>query len=158
MKRRSKNQERRGVAVVEVAFILPILLIFLVGMWDLGQLVRGLQIVSMATRDAGRQAASGTKNSTQIGNAVKLMMTQNGIAEPDITFTYENQTQPGVEPNAATQGDKLNITISIPFSTLRLATGTLAPYRLALTNASFKSQWVSMRDLPVNIDTTIPKE
>lgn len=161
MKRRTIIEERRGAAVVELAFLLPVMLTFLVGMWDLGQLVRGLQIISMATRDAGRQAASGTKTSAQISSAVTLMMTQNGIAASDITFTYQNQTQPGVEPNAATQGDILNITIAIPFTTLKLASQTSMGkgvlWRFA-GNVSFKSQWASMRDLPVSISTTIPAE
>jgi Flp pilus assembly protein TadG len=152
------RRERRGVAVVELAFVLPVLLTILVGMWDLGQLVRGLQIIAIATRDAGRQAAAGIKTSAQINNAVTLLMAQNGIPATNVSFLYENVTQPGVEPNVATQGDLLEITISIPFSTLRLASGTLVTYRLATTTASFKSQWMSMRDLPVTIDTTIPKE
>ena len=160
MKRRI-GSERRGVAVVELAFLLPVLLTLLVGMWDLGQLVRGLQILSIAARDAGRTAASGMKNSTQIGNAAKLMVSQNGVPATDVTFTYANLTHPGVEPNLATQGDLLNITIAIPFTSLKLASGTSMGQFIKWRhsgNVSFQTQWASMRDLPVSIDTTIPKE
>lgn len=149
------------MAVVELAFLLPVILTFLVGMWDLGQLVRGLQILSIAARDAGRTAASGMKTSTQIGNAVTLMVSQNGVPSADVNFTYANATQPGVEPNAATQGDLLNITISIPFASLKLASGaTMGKFIMwrQTNDISFQSQWASMRDLPVAISTAIPKE
>jgi hypothetical protein len=156
-----RGSERRGVAVVELAFLLPIMLTILIGMWDLGQLVRGLQILSIAARDAGRTAAAGTKNSTQIGNAVTLMVSQNGVPAADVDFTYANITQPGVEPNAATQGDLLNITITIPFTSLKLASGvSMGKFVMwrQTNDISFQSQWMSMRDLPVTISTSIPKE
>jgi Flp pilus assembly protein TadG len=161
VKRHIGSSERRGVAVVELAFLLPVLLTLLVGMWDLGQLVRGLQVLSIAARDAGRTAASGTKTATQIGNAVTLMVSQNGVPASDVVFTYANATNPGVDPTAATQGDILNITIAIPFTSLKLASGTSMGQFIKWRhsgNVSFQSQWASMRDLPVVIDTTIPKE
>jgi len=155
MRRRFRRGARRGIAAVEFAFLLPIFLILIVGLWDLGQLVRGLQIVSIAAREGGRQAASGTKSLTQIENLVRSTLTQNGVPGADATFTYTNITS-GKDPQSADQSDELHITVSIPFTSLRLASGQLQPYRIQTNTLSVMTTWGSMRDIPVTVPTTLP--
>jgi Flp pilus assembly protein TadG len=157
-RRRSISEPRRGAAVVELAFVLPVMLVLMVGLWDLGQLIRGLQIVSIAAREGGRQAASGTKTTTQIENLVKLIMQQNGVNIANVVFAYTNATQSGVAPNSAAQNDALTVTVSMPFNDLRLGANLYGKWRIGPSILSIQTQWFSMRDVPVNVTTTIPAE
>lgn len=155
MKSRIRDRARRGVAAVEFAFILPVLLILIVALWDLGQLVRGLQIVSIAAREGGRQAASGTKSLTQIESLVLATLSQNGLPTSGATFQYLNATS-AKDPLSADQSDELRVTVSIPFSSLRFASGQLSPYRIQSNTLSVTTIWGSMRDVPVTVPTTLP--
>ena len=155
LKRRTLKEPRRGVAVVEFAFILPLFLALIVAIWDLGQVVRGLQIVSIAAREGGRQAASGTKSLTQIETLVRATLTQNGLPASDATFTYLNATS-GKDPLTADQSDELRVTVSIPFSSLRLASPQLQKYRIQANTLTVTTTWGSMRDVPVTVPTSWP--
>jgi Flp pilus assembly protein TadG len=158
MRIRKSCHQRRGAAVVELAFILPVMLTLLVGLWDIGQLIRGLQVVSVAAREGGRQAASGTKTVAEIEDLVKLIMEQNNINVANVSFAYANVSQSGVAPNDASQNDKLDVTVSMPFSDLRLASNFYGKWHIATNTLSIKAQWTSMRDVPVSVPTTIPAE
>lgn len=48
--------KRRGVAMVEMAFVLPILLLLLVGILEMGRVVMINQVATNATREACRRA------------------------------------------------------------------------------------------------------
>jgi Flp pilus assembly protein TadG len=50
---------RRGVAAVEFAFVLPFILILLLGMWEEGRAIQVNQILYNAAREGARQASTG---------------------------------------------------------------------------------------------------
>ena len=54
---RSFASQRRGVAAVEFAVVLPLLLLLLVGIWELGRIIHVQLILNNATRDGARLAA-----------------------------------------------------------------------------------------------------
>ena len=105
MRSRRTQQDRRGVAAVEAAIILPVLLVLMVLMWDLGQLIRGLQVVSMAAQEAGRQASTGAVPLATVKTAALNTLTQNGIAfnagDPSL-FSFQDITAPAtLDPTTA---------------------------------------------------------
>jgi Flp pilus assembly protein TadG len=56
--RRGKPR-RRGAAAVEFAVCLPVLFIFLAGLWEVGRMVEVQQVMWNATREAARDASIG---------------------------------------------------------------------------------------------------
>ena len=55
-----KRAKRSGVAVVEMAVLVPILLTVVIGIWELGRVIQVQQIISNAARDGARLAAQGS--------------------------------------------------------------------------------------------------
>jgi Flp pilus assembly protein TadG len=152
---------RRGAAAVEFAFVLPVLLVLLVLMWDLGQLIRGLQVVSIAARESGRQASTGARSLASIRASALDTLTQNGIAfnaADPLLFNYTNITHPAVtDPMLATQNDELAVSVSVNFSQMKFASSAAFwGNRINLARAGNTSNWRSMRDLPVTIPWNIP--
>ena len=56
---RPRRDSRAGVAAVEFAFIVPVMLALLIGVWEVGRLIQIQQIMNAAVRDAARLAAQG---------------------------------------------------------------------------------------------------
>jgi Flp pilus assembly protein TadG len=56
MKRKRLGQHLRGQSMVEAALILPVFLLVLVGIFDVGRLVFAYHTVNNAAREGGRQA------------------------------------------------------------------------------------------------------
>src|SRR5881227_655267 len=54
---RSSDGRRRGVAAVEFAVVLPLLLTLLVGIWELGRIINVQITLNNAARDAARLGA-----------------------------------------------------------------------------------------------------
>jgi Flp pilus assembly protein TadG len=161
-RRTSRRQAppRSGVATVEFAFVLPILLTLLLGIWEVGRMVQVSLILHNAAREAARQASTGTASMAEIKTNIQAYVTS---AEPRITnFTgfqvlFNNITRPGdTDPADATQLDRFTVTVSIPFDNVRwsLTKMFVAPG----TTATATVVWHSMRDLPVTVSPGIPVE
>ena len=60
------NRGRSGIAAVETALVLPVLLTFLIGLWEVGRILEIQQILCIAARDAARQAGSGLLTNSQV--------------------------------------------------------------------------------------------
>src|SRR3954454_20627266 len=73
---------RRGVVVVEFAGVVTLLLILLLGLWEVGRLLQVKQILANAAREGGRQAATGIKSTAEIQQYVRMSVKRAGL---DIT-------------------------------------------------------------------------
>ncbi|MGI6358032.1 MAG: TadE/TadG family type IV pilus assembly protein [Bacillota bacterium] len=56
------REDRRGQAMVEMAIVLPLLLLVLMGIIDFGRIYHGYLTVTTAAREAARQAALGAND------------------------------------------------------------------------------------------------
>lgn len=158
---------RSGAAVVELAAVLPLILILLFGIWDVGRTVEVQQLVNNAAREGARQAAVGSNLNSTTGLEVDLKqsdvqqtvvnyLTRNGINTTGIVVQFSDLTNPSaLDPYQARQLDHLRVAVQLPFGNVRLIlvngfnnTGTTV-----LTGVA---DWLSMRDTNVSISTTIP--
>jgi Flp pilus assembly protein TadG len=80
---RVRGRDRNGGAVLESAFVLPIMLLFLLGIMEYGRYVLSLQVVTNAARDGCRYAVTHTQPVT-LGGATT------GNATSDVTNTVSN--------------------------------------------------------------------
>src|ERR1700732_4155253 len=64
---------RRGASAVELAFLLPLILLLIFAIWDGGRLVEVQQLLSNAAREGARQAATGSMLDGATGAQVNFM-------------------------------------------------------------------------------------
>lgn len=63
-------QDSEGATIVEFAIVLPLFLVFLVGLMDIGQMVYGKSVLTGAVHRAARSAATETRNIAQADASV----------------------------------------------------------------------------------------
>jgi len=142
MERRSSvAKNRSAVACVEFALVLPILLTLVLGVLEIGRYVQVRQIVTSASREGARQAASGQMTNAQVINVVTGYIQASGLPTANLAVTVLDVTQPAVDVSQATQLDKLQVTVSIPYSGVRWSTTNY--FTNATTKITATSFWYS---------------
>ena len=155
MRTPTKQQGRRGVAAVELAVILPVLVLFIVGVWEVGRMVEVQQLLTNAAREGGRQASIGNVDTQGVKDAVKRYLKQNGlttVTDSDITVT--NLTDGSrADPTQANQLDRFEVVVTIPFSSVRWAVLNQVTTTKSLVGSA---DWFSMRDIPITVNNDPP--
>ena len=166
----TRARRREGVAAVELAFLAPVLVIILLGLWDVGRMIDLQQIISNAAREGARLAAQGqTINSTGTPTQIQVSSgTPNvkttvvnylqraglNVTSSDVTvaFAYLTGDTTKTQPHQATKGQQFSVTVTVPTANIRWSmTGSMMP---ATMTASVT--WTSLVDDPFTIDTTLP--
>jgi Flp pilus assembly protein TadG len=167
-----------------MAFALPLLLLLLVGIWEVGRMVEAQQILSSAAREGGRQAATGQRDYDEITSMILAQLNANGIqtttteggSDVNVKVGIRNLTtddggsaaageSANYNPQDATQLDKLEVTVELPYANVKWAfidrwffsepdSGSSA----TADNIVARAVWTSMKDLPIEVDTTIPQK
>jgi Flp pilus assembly protein TadG len=122
---------RRGTAAVEMAFVAPLLLILLLGTWEMGRYIEIQQIVCDAAREGGREACSGKLTNSQVVTNVVNYMKIAGLPTTNVVVTVNDLTNPGLDASNAVALDQLKVTVSIPFKDVRWT-----PLKLVTTDTS----------------------
>ncbi|AGA31523.1 TadE/TadG family type IV pilus assembly protein [Singulisphaera acidiphila] len=145
---------KRGVAAVELAIALPLLLTLLLGVWDMGRLIDVTQILNNATREGGRRASTGQDSVAQIQQAVLDYLIQAKLKTDGAIVTVTNLTNAAnSDPTTADQLDQFEITATLPSNNVRwVAMNNL----LGSNTLKATCRWSSMRDIPLIVPTSIP--
>ncbi|HEV3143823.1 MAG TPA: TadE family protein [Gemmataceae bacterium] len=155
---RKRRALREGAAAVEFAVVLPLLLLLLLGIWEVGRLVQVSQIVDNASREGGRLAASGAFTDDGVKIAVCQYMKDAGLpdytSQRDTIVTVTNISEPGVDSSNAAQLDHIQVTVSIPFKDVRW----IALYLVTNNNTKITAQsdWYSTRNQSFPTNVTSP--
>jgi hypothetical protein len=153
---RGKPRERLASASVELAILLPFIVPFLLGVWEVGRLVEVEQILSNAVREGGRQISTGKRSVAQIKADVVNYLKHNGIQADPNDVTIVNQTSSArPEPTQAEQGDEFLISVEIPFDSVRWI---LLDQITDVKSLYSSTTWYSMRDIPIEVNADIPLE
>lgn len=153
--RNLRERRRHGTAAVELAVMLPFLLVVILGIWEVGRMVHVQQIIANAAREGGRQASSGQASASTVTKFVVDYCNINGLTNVNSSMvTMTNITNSSrSDPMTADQLDQFRITITVPYSAIRWSTvAQITPN----SNVSASVDWYSMRDLPVSYFTSIP--
>ena len=171
-RRLRSTQRRRGVATVEFAVILPVLLLLVVGLFELGQLVRVRQILDNAVREGARQASLG-KKSVNVPNPLNPSLeTIEGVVKNYLLLERINVaglqvkvTAPGgggsIDPRTLngsvnqTTVDRFRIEATLPYDRNgsqgnRLVSLNLKAIRVPKLTSW--AEWYSMKDFPIQTD------
>lgn len=136
--------------------MLPLLLILLVGIWEVGRMIEVQQVVSNAAREGARQAATGVRTTAQVQQAVLNYLQNAGVSTAGVTVTVTDVSAPGTDPAAATQLDNLRVTVALPFANVRwIAFDWFVAPGSTITSTA---EWYSLRDLPITVNPTMPIE
>lgn len=157
-----RHLSRPGAAAVELAVILPFLLLLLVGALEVGRMVETSQVLHAAAREAARQASLGNQDYAAVQATVVANLNAAGITnQAGLVVAVRNVTQNdggGVTPAAynpanAAQLDVLEVRVELPYSSV-----TLSPMASLLGNGrvSTQARWRAMKDSPLTVDSTIP--
>jgi Flp pilus assembly protein TadG len=158
---------RNAGAAVELAFVLPVILILIFGIWDVGRLVETQQLVSNAARDGARLAAIGVlldpttgaqKNLyfTDVQQAVLGYLARNGISTTGVTVQYTDLDNSGAtDPYLANHLERLQVTVQLPFSNVRLL--LLNNFvNVNYTTITSTALWLCNQDVDVSVGTSLP--
>jgi Flp pilus assembly protein TadG len=150
----AKHKQRRGVAAVELALLLPFLLILLLGSWEVGRMVEVNQVLDNAVREGARQAASGQLTNAQIQQVVVAYLQNAGLPTGNVVVTVTDLTAPGTDATAATQMDHFQVTVSMPFNDVRWVNLYLVSNSTSQLNA--QATWFSLVDQVYPTTVTMP--
>ncbi|GAB4139753.1 MAG: hypothetical protein Tsb009_08850 [Planctomycetaceae bacterium] len=124
-----QNRKRLGAVAVECALVVPLLVLAVMGMIDVGQFVNVGQVVNNASREGARHAARlDVTTVSEVQDAVESYLE---IAFPDAnptsaTVTVKDgsgNTIPGGDLTTLASGSQVSVTVSFPYDSVRWANG-----------------------------------
>ncbi len=115
MNRTSRKAPRRGLAVVEMAFAMPVLMYMVLGVWEVGRILDVQVMLNNAAGAGARQAATGTFTNAQVVTAVTNYLTCAGLNTTNLTVSVSDATTPGTDVSVATTNDQIQVKATIPY-------------------------------------------
>jgi Flp pilus assembly protein TadG len=172
--RKPRFGSRSGVAAVEFAVVLPVLLLLLAGVWVVGRMIQVHQMMDWAAREGARTASQGqiinldddyqqikvvdSPGKLSVKSVVEEYLSSNGINTTGLDVQYENLTSGLAEPYEAVKGDQLSLTVLLPHDNVRYPVFTQLP-GWALPNPNFLTttlEFYSLQDDPFTVNDTLP--
>ena len=153
--RKRPMPRRTATAAVELAVCLPMLVIVLTGIWEVGRMVQVQNLIANAAREGGRQAAAGLNNNATICQNVTNYLNMNGLTNVTVNnVTLTNLTSGArSNPQNANQLDEFQLNITVPYSSIQWSTVAQITPTSELTSATF---WYSLLDTPASVNAVIP--
>lgn len=105
------RRSRKGSALVEFAVVLPVFLLFVLGMIEYGRMVMVQQIITNAAREGARVGVLDNSTSATVTTAANIYLTSAGIASATIAASPD-------PPSSATYANPVSVTVSVPFNSV----------------------------------------
>ncbi|MGZ4556357.1 MAG: TadE/TadG family type IV pilus assembly protein, partial [Mycobacteriaceae bacterium] len=134
-----RTARERGAAAVEMAIILPLLLLVIGGIIDLGRMYMGEVVVTNAARDAVRMASYQTYTTAQVQ--------ARGVAAAAGLKPFVTSTDPVVTPPAG------SVSTSPPLCSI---TGSETVPSVSITVTAQNFSWMMLNVLPRFFGVTVP--
>ena len=167
MKPVSRLSVRRGAVVVEAAVIMPLLLILMLGVWEVGRYIQLQQMLVNSAREGARLAAGGyTTNSVAVTNTMVQQAARDYLRGAGLPAAAYNNAEVTLtclaspswtDPHEANPLDRFAVTVTIPAGTAFESTRwSFLPKLTSITQMSAKVDWVSLNNEEISIDTDLP--
>jgi Flp pilus assembly protein TadG len=163
--RRRGRRNRLGAAAVEAAVCMPVFVLLMMGMWEVGRIAQMSRIVNDAAREGARVAAGGTNHGTTVTVANVQTAVQNYLNAAGMPSTAANAAVVTVtnlsndtwtDPGNAQPLDKFSVTVTIPagaaFNGLLFIPTSIS----GVTQLQETVEWLSANDAQVTVNTTLP--
>jgi Flp pilus assembly protein TadG len=116
------QRRRRGGALVEAAFVLPLLALLTFGLIEYGWLFMKANQVTYAARQGARTASLPNATNATVLQSVASQMTQAGLGASGYTVTLTP-----LNVSTVSAGETVRVEISLPYSAVALTGGSLVP-------------------------------
>ena len=166
MQRKTNKKRSAGVVAVEAAVALPLLLILMLGVWEVGRLIQVDQVLCNAAREGARLAGGGYVNGTpvtvtQVQQAVRDYMKASGLPTAAVSGAQISlicQASPGwTDPADALPLDKFQVQVVIPsgtaFNSLRW---NLLGRMTSVSQITATVNWQSLNNTKITVNTALP--
>jgi len=167
--RSSRHFTRRAAAAVEFAVVLPLLVVVLIGVWEVGRLIQLQQIMNNAARDGARLASQATivnpdgsttqislsSTSPNIEDCIRDYLRGAGIANLDglqITFQFVEGDTSATQPYEGVKNQRFRVRVTLPYENLRWS--NLSIINPATLNG--ECVWQMLVDDPFTLNATLP--
>jgi len=126
-----KQSERRGVAAVEMALVLPVFLMLVFGIIEFGRAMMVFNMVTNAAREGARMAVLDGSTNAEVTSTITTFLqgaVGGGLTSGDITTTITVTPAAG-NPNPAnvlantSAKDLIMVKVSVPFNKIALIPG-----------------------------------
>lgn len=122
MNRSRKNSRRRGAVIVEMALILPIFFLVVLGIVEFGRAMMVSNLITNSAREGCRLAILDGTTNTQVETAVKdFLQSSVNVAPTDVTVTItvtpaDGNPDPGNQVANAQSRDLITVRVAVPFA------------------------------------------
>jgi Flp pilus assembly protein TadG len=162
---RTCPDRHQATAAVEFALVSPLLLVLLLGLWEVGCMVEAQQVLNNAAREGARQGSTGQKTLSEVQAAVTNYIAASGFSSSGISVTVTNVTQNTVngDPRTFNHLDHFRVDVVLPFNNVRwillnrfntTTFGTIPTPSHLLAEA----HWHSMKDQTLTVSFSPPIE
>jgi Flp pilus assembly protein TadG len=124
------RHSRRGAAVVEMAFVLPIFLLVVFGIVEFGRAFMVEHLLANATRMGARQSIVDGSTNSNVEQAVKdFCVSSLGVTSDQVSVTFalaagSGDAVTGNEVSTATTGNLCTVSTSVSFSNVSYLPGS----------------------------------
>ena len=125
MNQRHKHENRRGTALVEMALVLPIFLMIVLGVIEFGRAMMVSQVVTNAAREGARSAVVDGSTNAEVTSWIEdFLEGAIGTApgDVDVTITVDNPAAANEIANAETR-DLITVEVEVPFEKVQYIAG-----------------------------------
>jgi Flp pilus assembly protein TadG len=159
-----RRGSRRGAVAVEAAVMMVILLMLMLGVWEIGRYIELSRTVEDAAREGARLAAGGVSNGTPVTCAMVQTAVQNYLVAAGFPSASANSAQVTLTNlSSDTWTDPCNASPLDPFSVSVTVSGTAftgmtwVPSQLTgVSQLSASVEWYSNNDSQVVVSTQLP--
>ncbi len=127
----------------------------MLGIFEIGCLLDASQTVVAATREGGRQAATGLLTNAQVQQVVLTYLQATGVNTNGVTVTVVN-TGSGNDASLALTNDPIVVTVTLPFKNVDWS----FTQKFVSDSSSFTTSltWYSNNDAPLTVTPTAPTQ
>lgn len=164
------------MAILEFAVLLPVLLLLVIGLIELGQLIRVRQLLDNAAREASRQASLGARpvntpnparpDQRTIEEVARLYLQRAGLNVDGFTLrVVDPASGADLDPRdlnaniGQTNIDRFRVVASIPYDNTGTRGNRVIDLRLKvirMPSLETRSDWFSMKDFPLMREAFTP--
>jgi len=110
-----RRTDRRGAALVECALVMPVMILAVLGMFELGRAVMVTEVLAHASRTGARTGVLPSGNTAAVRAAVNDLLNDAGINSANcVVQVLVNGS--ATEVSDADPGDEILVTVAVPYS------------------------------------------
>jgi Flp pilus assembly protein TadG len=126
-----RRRGRRGLALVEAALFLPLLIVLLFGLIEYGWMFLKAQQIANASRNGARAGVLVGATNSEVSSAVTQVMTAANLDDSGYTLS----TSPG-DVSTAAAGSVVTVSVVVPYPNIALTNIPLIPVPENLTGST----------------------